>query len=79
MSALRVVDLHPEELLDLLPPEQSEALAMRIVLGWSIKEIATHSNAPLNTVRSRLRLAKEALKSKIEANADLVAALEVTS
>ena len=67
------------ELLDLLPPEQSEALAMRIVLGWSIKEIATHSNAPLNTVRSRLRLAKEALKSKIEANADLVAALEVPS
>jgi RNA polymerase sigma-70 factor (ECF subfamily) len=67
------------ELLDHLPPEQSEALAMRIVLGWSIKEIATHSNAPLNTVRSRLRLAKEALKSRIEANADLVAALEVTS
>jgi|HubBroStandDraft_1064217.scaffolds.fasta_scaffold69860_2 RNA polymerase sigma factor (sigma-70 family) len=67
------------DLLDHLPPEQSEALAMRIVLGWSIKEIATHSNAPLNTVRSRLRLAKEALKSKIEANADLVAALEVPS
>jgi RNA polymerase sigma factor (sigma-70 family) len=67
------------ELLDDLPSEQSEALAMRIVLGWSIKEIATHSNAPLNTVRSRLRLAKEALKSKIEADADLVATLEMSS
>jgi RNA polymerase sigma-70 factor, ECF subfamily len=67
------------DLLDDLPSEQSEALAMRIVLGWSIKEIATHSNAPLNTVRSRLRLAKEALKSKIEASPDLVAALEVPS
>ena len=67
------------DLLDDLPSEQSEALAMRIVLGWSIKEIATHSNAPLNTVRSRLRLAKEALKSKIEANPDLASALEVPS
>jgi RNA polymerase sigma factor (sigma-70 family) len=67
------------DLLDDLPAEQSEALAMRIVLGWSIKEIASHSSAPLNTVRSRLRLAKEALKSKIEANPDLASALEVPS
>jgi RNA polymerase sigma factor (sigma-70 family) len=62
-------------LLDDLPSEQAEALAMRVVLGWSIKEIATHSGAPLNTVRSRLRLAKEALKSRIEENADLTDAL----
>jgi RNA polymerase sigma factor (sigma-70 family) len=62
-------------LLDDLPDEQAEALAMRVVLGWSIKEIAAHSGAPLNTVRSRLRLAKEALKSRIEENADLVEAL----
>jgi len=46
-------------LLDNLPTEQAEAIAMRVVLGWSIKEIAVHSGAPLNTVRSRLRLAKE--------------------
>ena len=62
-------------LLDDLPSEQAEALAMRVVLGWSIKEIASHSGAPLNTVRSRLRLAKEALKSRIELDADLVDAL----
>jgi len=48
---------------------------MRVVLGWSIKEIATHSGAPLNTVRSRLRLAKEALKSRIEEDPGLVEAL----
>jgi RNA polymerase sigma-70 factor (ECF subfamily) len=66
-------------LLDHLPDEQAEALAMRVVLGWSIKEIAAHSGAPLNTVRSRLRLAKEALKSRIEQDADLVEALGVTS
>jgi RNA polymerase sigma factor (sigma-70 family) len=66
-------------LLDDLPSEQAEALAMRVVLGWSIKEIASHSGAPLNTVRSRLRLAKEALKSRIEENSDLLDALGVTS
>jgi DNA-directed RNA polymerase specialized sigma24 family protein len=64
-------------LLDDLPVEQAEALAMRVCLGWSIKEIATHSGAPLNTVRSRLRLAKEALKSRIEGDAELVEALGV--
>lgn len=63
------------ELLDDLPSEQAEALAMRVVLGWSIKEIATHSGAPLNTVRSRLRLAKEALKNRIEEDPGLVEAL----
>jgi RNA polymerase sigma factor (sigma-70 family) len=65
------------DLLDDLPVEQAEALAMRVCLGWSIKEIATHSGAPLNTVRSRLRLAKEALKSRIEGDADLVDALGI--
>ncbi|HEX3770090.1 MAG TPA: RNA polymerase sigma factor [Polyangiaceae bacterium] len=64
-------------LLDDLPVEQAEALAMRVCLGWSIKEIATHSGAPLNTVRSRLRLAKEALKSRIEGDAELIEALGV--
>jgi RNA polymerase sigma factor (sigma-70 family) len=67
------------DLLDDLPTEQAEALAMRVVLGWSIKEIATHSGAPLNTVRSRLRLAKEALKSRIEEDPGLTEALGVTS
>jgi RNA polymerase sigma factor (sigma-70 family) len=65
------------QLLDDLPTEQAEALAMRVVLGWSIKEIAVHSSAPLNTVRSRLRLAKEALKFRIEQDLALVEALGV--
>jgi RNA polymerase sigma-70 factor (ECF subfamily) len=64
-------------LLDDLPDEQAEALAMRVVLGWSIKEIAAQSGAPLNTVRSRLRLAKEALRNRIEQDSDLVEALGV--
>jgi len=53
-------------LLAEIPEEQAEALAMRVVLGWSLEEIAESSGAPLNTIRSRLRLAKEALRKKIE-------------
>lgn len=65
------------ELLAELPAEQAEALAMRVVLGWSLEEIATQSGAPLNTVRSRLRLAKESLRRTIESQPGLVEALEV--
>jgi RNA polymerase sigma factor (sigma-70 family) len=55
-------------LLEDLPPEQAEALAMRTMLGWSIQEIARASAAPINTVRSRLRLAKEALRRLVESD-----------
>jgi RNA polymerase sigma factor (sigma-70 family) len=63
-------------LLDQLPEEQAEALALRIVLGWSLKEIAMTTGAPLNTVRSRLRLAKEALRQRIAGDPVLAEALE---
>jgi RNA polymerase sigma-70 factor (ECF subfamily) len=52
-------------LLDGLPEEQAEVLVLRVMLGWSLKDIATTSGAPLNTVRSRLRLAKETLRRRI--------------
>ena len=65
------------ELLSELPPEQAETLAMRVMLGWSREEIAEYTKAPVNTVRSRMRLAKEALKRRIEADPALLAALEV--
>ena len=57
---------HVRELLALIPAEQAEALALRVALGWSLEEIAAASDTPLNTVRSRLRLAKEALRKRIE-------------
>ena len=60
-------------LLDDLPEEQAEALALRFMLGWSLCEIAEASGAPLNTVRSRLRLAKHALRRRIEADPALAA------
>ena len=52
---------------------------MRVVLGWSLEEIAAHTQVPVNTVRSRLRLAKEAMRRRIEADAALVEALEIKS
>jgi RNA polymerase sigma-70 factor (ECF subfamily) len=55
------------ELLEDLPEEQAEALALRVVMGWSLEEVARASGAPINTVRSRVRLAKEALRQRIEA------------
>jgi RNA polymerase sigma factor (sigma-70 family) len=67
------------DLLAELAPEQAEALAMRVVLGWSLEEIAAHSGAPLNTVRSRLRLAKEGLRRRIENLPGMIEALEVKS
>jgi RNA polymerase sigma-70 factor (ECF subfamily) len=66
-------------LLDELPTEQAEAICLRTVLGWSLEEIATASGAPLNTVRSRLRLAKEALRAKISADPSLASELGVES
>lgn len=67
------------DLLGIIPAEQAEALALRVALGWTLEEIAIASDTPLNTVRSRLRLAKEALRRKIEADPILRDELEVTS
>jgi RNA polymerase sigma-70 factor (ECF subfamily) len=66
------------ELLARLPEEQAETLALRVVLGWSLDEIAEATGAPTNTVRSRMRLAKDALRKSIERNPGLSEELEVT-
>lgn len=52
-------------LLDTLPLEQAEALALHCVLGFTLPEVAASSGAPLETVRSRLRLAKVALRERV--------------
>ncbi|HVW24053.1 MAG TPA: RNA polymerase sigma factor [Polyangiaceae bacterium] len=66
-------------LLEDLPPEQAETLALRVVLGWSLEEVAIATGAPINTVRSRVRLAKEALRRRLEEDPRLVEELEVES
>jgi RNA polymerase sigma-70 factor (ECF subfamily) len=52
-------------LLDTLPEEQAHAFAMRVVLGYTAEEIADAVSAPVGTVKSRLRLAKEALNRRV--------------
>jgi len=69
---------HVRELLGIIPPDQAEALALRVALGWSLEEIAVAADIPVNTVRSRLRLAKEALRRRIEADPALRDELEVS-
>lgn len=66
-------------LLEEIPEAQAEALTMRVVLGWTLEEIADASGAPLNTIRSRLRLAKEALRKRIEADPALAEELGLWS
>lgn len=60
------------ELLADLPEEQAETLALRVVLGWSLEEVARATGAPMNTVRSRVRLAKEALRQRLAAAPELI-------
>lgn len=56
------------ELVASLPSEQAEALIRRSVLEHSLEEIAEHTGAPINTVRSRIRLARQALTRRIAAD-----------
>ena len=65
------------QLLDDLPPAQSEVLVLHCALGFSVDEIALSVGRPKETVRSRLRLAKQALRERISASAELAELLEV--
>jgi RNA polymerase sigma factor (sigma-70 family) len=58
-------------LLSELPEAQAEAIGLRLVLGFSIEEIAVITKSPVTPVRSRLRLAKGALRERIQADAKL--------
>jgi len=53
-----------------LPEAQGEAMVLRLALGYSLREIALISSTPVSVVRNRLRLAKEALRARIEADPD---------
>lgn len=66
------------DLLTELPEAQAETLAMRVVLEYSLEEVAEATGAPVNTVRSRLRLAREALRERIEREPALLHFLEVS-
>jgi RNA polymerase sigma factor (sigma-70 family) len=60
-----------------LPREQALCLTQRYVLGYTLEEIARETEAPLNTVKSRLRLAKQVLRAKVAADPRLADLMEV--
>jgi RNA polymerase sigma factor (sigma-70 family) len=66
-------------LLDELPAAQAEVLILHAALGFTIEEIAVTVGRPIETVRSRLRLAKQALRDRIAASPHLNEILEVSS
>lgn len=70
----RLALLH--QLLDDLPEPQAEVLALRVLAGLSLGETAEMTGAPVNTVRSRLRLARLALRTRIEVDPGLMELLE---
>jgi RNA polymerase sigma-70 factor (ECF subfamily) len=59
-------------LLGKLPPGQAHSLALHAVMEYSPKEIAEATGVPVNTVRSRIRLAREAMRRHIEDNSTLI-------
>jgi RNA polymerase sigma-70 factor (ECF subfamily) len=52
-------------LCDQLPAAQAEVLALHVVLGYTVHEAAELLGAPVETIRSRLRLAKRALRTRV--------------
>jgi len=48
-----------------LPPPQAEALALHAILGYTLEEIAVASGVSVDTVHSRLKLAKLALRKQV--------------
>jgi RNA polymerase sigma factor (sigma-70 family) len=63
-------------LLLTLPAPQAEALALHCVGGCSLAEIASATHAPLQTVKSRLRLARRALRDTLDGKPALLKLLE---
>jgi RNA polymerase sigma factor (sigma-70 family) len=59
------------QLLDELPEPIAEALALHFILDHTVDEIAEAASVPANTVWSRLRLGKQALRRKLAADARL--------
>jgi RNA polymerase sigma-70 factor (ECF subfamily) len=66
------------QLLDELPDVIAEALASHFILGYTVEEIAAAASVPVNTVWSRLRLGKQALRRKLERDAPLAEMLGAT-
>jgi RNA polymerase sigma factor (sigma-70 family) len=65
-----------QRLLDELPEGQAESLTYRVLLEYPLPVIARELKVPVNTVRSRIRLAREHLRDRISADPELAALLK---
>jgi len=65
------------ELVATLPDALAEALTLHVILGYTVGEIAESSETPVETVRSRLRLAKRSLRKRALGHPVLGEVLEV--
>jgi RNA polymerase sigma-70 factor (ECF subfamily) len=63
-------------LLDELPEGQAESLTYRVLLEYPLPDIARELKVPINTVRSRIRLARDHLRDRILADPALGELLE---
>ena len=57
------------DLIRRVRPVQAETLVMRIVLGFTVEEIARATEVSVNTVKTRLRLGKRTLRKLLVAHA----------
>jgi RNA polymerase sigma-70 factor (ECF subfamily) len=67
------------ELLDSLPLEQAEVLMLHCVLGFTLHEMAETSKTSVETLRSRMRLAKVALRNRVLGDPKSVEIIEGSS
>ncbi len=56
---------HLDDCLEALPQRQREAMVMHHVHGMTVEEIAVNLDIPVETVRSRLRIGRNKLRSKL--------------
>lgn len=66
-----------EMVLDELAPPQAEVLVLHCALDFTVDEIAGAVGRPSETIRSRLRLAKRAVRERIGASSELAELLEM--
>jgi RNA polymerase sigma-70 factor (ECF subfamily) len=61
-----------QRLLDELPEGQAESLTYRVLFEYPLPVIARELQVPVNTVRSRIRLARDHLRDRILSDPELL-------